>query len=63
MDVFDLNTQKLLQKTKNICEKYFSNCFMNEIIVVAVLKLYNSIQNHRAANINRKEFSCSVEPL
>ena len=25
MDVFDLNTQKLLQKTKNVCDKYFSN--------------------------------------
>ena len=43
MDVFDFNTQKLLQKTKNVCEKYFSNCFMNGVIVAAILKLYGCI--------------------
>ena len=43
MDVFDLKIQKLLQKTKNVCDKYFSNCFMNRVIVVCYTAVFSVV--------------------
>ena len=63
MDDFDLKIQKLLQKTENDCDKYFSNCFMNGVIVAAIGLLTLTVKNSHTQSSLRGLFhiSCFVK--